>query len=189
MEAEAAAQVVAVPADVAVAGAEVRDPPQERPVPAQNPQAKAKRTAAKAPLIMIGPVDAEEALVPAGVEAEEPLTGGAGSSSDGVEVPDPKIPLQDSLRKQLLQAPNVADEIEILRKERAAKRKEMNDASKKLRQECLFCFFNNPVRDTNIIVSMQHLSPMCFVPHICSTCNHRTHLCACFGRSAANARA
>jgi len=44
------------------------------------------------------------------------------------------IPLADVLRRQLLEAPNVADEIETLRKERAAKRKEVQDASKKLRQ-------------------------------------------------------
>jgi len=78
--------------------------------------------------------DGASALAPAG-PAEGALAGVASSSTDTPNAAAEPMPLADLLRKQLLEAPNVAGEIEALRKERQDKRKEVAAASRRLRQD------------------------------------------------------
>jgi len=134
MAAEAAAREAM---DVAAAAAQPRPaavalPPQqaaraEQPGAAQLGAPGAKRKAPMAPV-----VPDPDSEVPASVAAApgmpDKADGAAASSGD-------RIPLVDSLRRQLLEQPSVADEIETLRQERAARRKEMVAASKRLRQD------------------------------------------------------
>jgi len=99
----------------------------EAPGAAQLDAPGAKRKAPMAPV-----VPDPDSVVPASAAAAPVLADKADSvaASSG-----DRIPLVDSLRRQLLEQPSVEDEIETLRQERAARRKEMVAASKRLRQD------------------------------------------------------
>jgi hypothetical protein len=117
-------------AAVAEGGAVAEDAPGVPP-PAKAPESKPK----KGPQAKTAPAaDGASAVAPAG-PPEGALAGVAGSSTDNPNAAAEPMPLADLLRRQLLEAPNVADEIEALRKERQDKRKEVAAASRKLRQD------------------------------------------------------
>lgn len=67
------------------------------------------------------------AVLPGAGEQERPAVSDDQSAS--------RSHLAATLRQRVLEAPNVADEIDSLRNQRSDRRKEMNEASKKLRQE------------------------------------------------------
>jgi hypothetical protein len=109
----------------AVAAAAVAPPALKASTPEAKKGAQTKRAPARTEGLAVPPIEPDGAL-----EASK-----AASSSQGQESVVAGMPLADVLRKQLLEAPNVADEIEALRKERADKRKEVAAASRKLRQD------------------------------------------------------
>ena len=118
------------------------EPPNALPAPAavidtaaMPARPKASTQLALAPAV---PVAKLAVCAPAASSDGLQATGSSGSEASASAPATPlgeATPLTASLRRQLLEAPNVADEIDSLRKQRADRRKEMNDASKKLRQE------------------------------------------------------
>ena len=124
-------QSQAVPEAAAAEGGAVAEGVRAMLPPAKAPESKPK----KGQKTKTAPAaEGESALAPAG-PSEGALPGVASSSTDTPNAAAEPMPLADLLRKQLLEAPNVADEIEALRKERQDKRKEVAAASRKLRQD------------------------------------------------------
>lgn len=80
------------------------------------------------------PTTAPQPQLLAAAEAVGAAASQASGSGAIIAEPPEGMPLADLLRRQLLEAPNLADEIEALRKERSDKRKEVQAASRKLRQ-------------------------------------------------------
>ena len=115
------------------------EPPNGVPTPAAVIDTAAMPARAKAStqlaLAPTAPVAKLAVCAPAGSSDGLQATGGSGSEAPASAPATPlgeATPLSASLRRQLLEAPNVADEIDLLRRQRADRRKEMNDASKKV---------------------------------------------------------
>ena len=118
------------------------EPPNGVPAPAAAIDTEAMPAKAKAsPRLALSPTKPVPKLaVCTAASSSDGLqaTGGSGSETPASAPATPSgeaTPLSASLRRQLLEAPNVADEIDSLRRQRAERRKEMNEASKKLRQD------------------------------------------------------
>ena len=118
------------------------DQPNGVPAPAAAFDTDAMAAKAKASLQLAlsptKPAPKLAACAPASSSDGLQATGGSGSETPASAPATPSgdtAPLSATLRRQLLEAPNVADEIDSLRRQRADRRKEMNEASKKLRQD------------------------------------------------------